>query len=130
MASPSAIPRLLPDETLEEPQALPPPLGGQLGHEGAEPRRHHDARGRGGPIEAPCPVPDPPHRGAVEPERNMARFYVLALQPTLFGEVSLFRRWGRIGAAGQAMMETFEEASTASSALANLARIKSRRGYC
>lgn len=60
----------------------------------------------------------------------MARFYVLALQPTLFGEVSLFRSWGRIGAAGQAMMETFEEASTASSALANLARIKSRRGYC
>ncbi|MGB3389974.1 MAG: WGR domain-containing protein [Pseudaminobacter sp.] len=30
-------------------------------------------------------------------ERNMARFYELSVEPTLFGEVALVRRWGRIG---------------------------------
>ena len=29
--------------------------------------------------------------------RNMARFYVLAIEPTLFGEMALVREWGRIG---------------------------------
>jgi hypothetical protein len=29
--------------------------------------------------------------------RNMARFYVLAIEPTLFDEMALVREWGRIG---------------------------------
>jgi len=28
---------------------------------------------------------------------NMARFYVLDIQPTLFGEIALVQEWGRIG---------------------------------
>ena len=32
--------------------------------------------------------------------RNMARFYVLAIEPTLFGEMALVREWGRIGSMG------------------------------
>jgi predicted DNA-binding WGR domain protein len=39
----------------------------------------------------------------IAPERNMERFYALAVQPTLFGEVSLVRAWGRIGTRGQQM---------------------------
>jgi predicted DNA-binding WGR domain protein len=33
-------------------------------------------------------------------QRNMARFYVLAIEPTLFGDVALLREWGRIGSTG------------------------------
>ncbi|MEL6515641.1 MAG: WGR domain-containing protein [Pseudomonadota bacterium] len=31
----------------------------------------------------------------VDPEQNMARFYGIAMRPTLFGEVSVVRCWGR-----------------------------------
>jgi hypothetical protein len=33
----------------------------------------------------------------IESMRNMRRFYVLSIQPTLFGGVSLVRHWGGIG---------------------------------
>ncbi len=36
----------------------------------------------------------------VDPARNMARFYRMQMQPTLFGGVTLIREWGRIGQAG------------------------------
>jgi predicted DNA-binding WGR domain protein len=39
--------------------------------------------------------------------RNMARFYKLYVQPTLFGECSLIREWGRIGRAGTVRVETY-----------------------
>lgn len=34
----------------------------------------------------------------IDPSKNMARYYTLYLQQTLFGETSLVRCWGRIGA--------------------------------
>jgi predicted DNA-binding WGR domain protein len=34
------------------------------------------------------------------PEQNQHRFYLLRLAPTLFGEWSLIREWGRIGQQG------------------------------
>jgi len=34
----------------------------------------------------------------------MRRFYALSTQPTLFGEMSLIRSWGRIGTNGQTMV--------------------------
>jgi hypothetical protein len=36
----------------------------------------------------------PPHLHRIDPARNMARFYVLSIQPTLFGGASLIRNWG------------------------------------
>ena len=33
----------------------------------------------------------------VEPNANIHRYYVLAVEPTLFGDVGLRREWGRIG---------------------------------
>ena len=33
--------------------------------------------------------------------RNMARYYLMDVQTTLFGEWSLVREWGRIDRAGQ-----------------------------
>ncbi|HEY1780426.1 MAG TPA: WGR domain-containing protein [Roseiarcus sp.] len=37
----------------------------------------------------------------VDRTKNMARYYVLSVEPTLFAESSLVRRWGRIGGAEQ-----------------------------
>ncbi|MCK1301961.1 WGR domain-containing protein [Bradyrhizobium sp. 24] len=38
----------------------------------------------------------------IDNRRNMARFYKLDLQPTLFDEWSIVREWGRIGRAADA----------------------------
>ena len=40
--------------------------------------------------------------------KNMARYYAMAIEPTLFGDCRLTRRWGRIGARGQEMVHHFE----------------------
>lgn len=41
--------------------------------------------------------------------RNMARFCAIFDQPTLFGELSLIRKWVRIGARGREQVETFPD---------------------
>lgn len=74
-------------------------------------------------------LPEPVRLTRHDPDRNMARFYALTLEPTLFGEVALLRTWGRIGTRGQVMMETFSGMAEAHVARAKLERTKLRRGY-
>lgn len=73
------------------------------------------------------------HLTRIDPARNMARFYLISLQPTLFGEVALLRVWGRIGALGQTggqqRMQSFAGVEAALAAQARLERAKRRRGY-
>lgn len=71
----------------------------------------------------------PVHLTRRDPDRNMARFYRIALAPTLFGEVCLIRTWGRIGTVGQVRIETFGEAGDATLAGTKFERAKRRRGY-
>jgi len=71
----------------------------------------------------------PVHLIHVNPERNMARFYGIDIQPTLFEEMSVLRSWGRIGTRGRGMMVTYDDAAQASEALLKLDRQKRRRGY-
>ncbi len=71
----------------------------------------------------------PVHLVHVDPGVNMARFYGIELQPTLFGEVSVFRTWGRIGTNGQAMRVTYDNEAQAADALHKLEKQKCRRGY-
>lgn len=77
----------------------------------------------------PDDTPPPLLLRRVEPALNMKRFYTLTLQPTLFGEVTLIRRWGRIGTHGQSLTETFPDGPTAVRAFTRLARSKQARGY-
>lgn len=63
------------------------------------------------------------------PSENMARFYGIALQPTLFGEVAVVRCWGRIGTRGRTMAVTYPNAKKAADAFADLEGKKRRRGY-
>ncbi|MGV2125560.1 WGR domain-containing protein [Agrobacterium vitis] len=65
----------------------------------------------------------------IAPEQNMARFYALAVQPTLFGEVSLARDWGRIGTRGQQMVRLFDNESQATNLFLDVLREKRKRGY-
>ena len=37
----------------------------------------------------------------IDRTKNIARFYVLSIEPTLFEDLALVRRWGRIGSAGR-----------------------------
>lgn len=65
----------------------------------------------------------------IDSQRNMARFYKLDIQPTLFGECSLVREWGRIGRPGTVRIETHQTRGQADMAMAlNWAR-KLKRGY-
>ena len=41
----------------------------------------------------------------VDRAKNMARFYVLSIEPTLFEDFALVRRWGRIGSAGRERLD-------------------------
>lgn len=63
----------------------------------------------------------------IAPEKNMARFYALAVQPTLFGEVSLVRAWGRIGTRGQQKVHLFDSEGQAVSLFLDLLREKRKR---
>ena len=61
--------------------------------------------------------------------RNMARFYALSISPTLFGEVQLTRRWGRIGSVGRSIAQSFAHENDAVATFLDLLRRKRKRGY-
>jgi predicted DNA-binding WGR domain protein len=61
--------------------------------------------------------------------RNMARFYALSVETTLFGTPCLTRRWGRIGGGGQSMVHHFDREEEAVSMFLELLRAKRARGY-
>jgi predicted DNA-binding WGR domain protein len=40
---------------------------------------------------------------------NIARFYVLAIEPTLFGDTAVVREWGRIGFLGCRRLDLYPD---------------------
>ncbi len=66
----------------------------------------------------------------IEPERNMARYYTLAVELTLFDDWSCTRSFGRIGTrGGRIMLGLFEDRAAAEAELIALLRAKQARGY-
>lgn len=65
----------------------------------------------------------------VDPAKNKRRFYMMQVQPTLFGEWELVREWGSIGRAGRVRCDAYPSAGPALDALSALKRQKGRRGY-
>ncbi|MGO6832110.1 WGR domain-containing protein [Rhizobium ruizarguesonis] len=65
----------------------------------------------------------------VDPARNMARFYLLTVEPILFGGSSLMRCWGRMGTKGQMKIDLFDTAVEAREASRTLLHGKLKRGY-
>ena len=64
-----------------------------------------------------------------DPEKNMARFYALDLQPTLFGGWAVVKEWGRIGRAGQGRSALYGEKSQAETAFSRELGRRLKRGY-
>ena len=64
-----------------------------------------------------------------DPARNMARFYVLTIEPTLFGDTALVREWGRLGQRGRRRLDLFAGRVQAVEALEAWLVRKTRRGY-
>ena len=67
----------------------------------------------------------------VDPTRNIARYYVLSVEPTLFAKHTLIRRWGRIGSFGRERLQFFggNDGSQAQVTLETWLARKRRRGY-
>ncbi|AUW46177.1 hypothetical protein CUJ84_pRLN1000722 (plasmid) [Rhizobium leguminosarum] len=65
----------------------------------------------------------------IDASRNMARYYMLAIQPTLFGDTAVVRSWGRIGRRGGERTDVFGTEREAMVHFLDLARRKRRKGY-
>lgn len=65
----------------------------------------------------------------IDASKNMARYYALSIQPTLFGEVAVVRAWGRIGKRGGEKSEVFPTEREAASRFLELVRRKRQKGY-
>lgn len=64
------------------------------------------------------------------PDKNQWRYYILSLQPTLFGDWALIREWGRIGdRGGQGATDFFATQAEALTALEALRKTRLKRGY-
>ncbi len=65
----------------------------------------------------------------IDASQNMARYYVLSIEPTLFGDTAMVREWGRIGSFGQRRIELYGQHEGARMALRSWLDRKLRRGY-
>lgn len=65
----------------------------------------------------------------VDPSVNMRRFYALSLENSLFGDILLVRRWGRMGTHGRVRFDWFDNPADAANELTRIASVKARRGY-
>ncbi len=75
------------------------------------------------------PAIAPVHLQKHDPSRNQHRYYLLSVQPNLFGGWSLIREWGRIGRSGQMRIEFCENLRDAEARLSRKFWEKQGRGY-
>lgn len=64
-----------------------------------------------------------------DPACNMARYYVLSLDESLFGDIALVREWGRLGHRPRRRVELHASPDEAEEALEHWLARKKRRGY-
>lgn len=64
-----------------------------------------------------------------DPDLNVARFYALSIEATLFGQTCVVRRWGRIGTCGRTVKNSFDNEGEAVGFFLATLRAKKLRGY-
>jgi predicted DNA-binding WGR domain protein len=64
-----------------------------------------------------------------EPTKNLHRFYVVRLAPTLFGEWTLLREWGRSGSPGTVRQTSFAHYDDAEKAERQIIKRRLNHGY-
>ena len=65
----------------------------------------------------------------IDPPKNKQRFYMLQIQPDLWGGVSLVREYGRLGQPGRVLSRWFNAEADALNYLGQLQVQKLKRGY-
>lgn len=65
----------------------------------------------------------------IDPDKDMAWYYRLDIQPDLFGEWRFIREWGRIGRPGRVRSTPYPSPAEALAALERQRRVKIRKGY-
>jgi predicted DNA-binding WGR domain protein len=64
-----------------------------------------------------------------EPSRNIDRFYVVDVTPTLFGEWALVREWGRRGSPGTVRLSSYHRRTEAEIAEQRTIKRRLQHGY-
>jgi predicted DNA-binding WGR domain protein len=64
-----------------------------------------------------------------DPTRNVNRFYIVDVTPTLFGEWAVLREWGRRGSPGTLRLASWRRRQDAQIAEQRTIRRRLQRGY-
>ena len=64
-----------------------------------------------------------------DPTRNINRFYIVDVTPTLFGEWALVREWGRRGSPGTVRFSSYERRNEAETAEGCTIKRRLQHGY-
>ncbi len=65
----------------------------------------------------------------IYPNQNCYRFYHITIQPGLFGNYCLIRRWGGVGNKGRSLSRSFETMDELNKEIQRLLKMRERRGY-
>ena len=65
----------------------------------------------------------------IDAAKNIRRFWLSVVTPTMFGSWSVLREWGRIGSPGRVQLRTFESEEEAQRAEQNGIKKRQRHGY-
>ena len=64
-----------------------------------------------------------------DPSRNIDRFYIVDVTPTLFGEWAVLREWGRRGSPGTMRLSSYQRRNEAEIAEGCTIKRRLRHGY-
>ena len=64
-----------------------------------------------------------------DPARNIDRFYIVDVTPTLFGEWTLVREWGRRGSPGTVRLSSYQRRNEAETAEQRTIKRRLQHGY-
>jgi predicted DNA-binding WGR domain protein len=65
----------------------------------------------------------------IDPTRNINRFYVVQVMPSLFGDWTVMREWGRRGSPGTVRLSSYQRRNEAETAERRTIRRRRQRGY-
>jgi predicted DNA-binding WGR domain protein len=65
----------------------------------------------------------------IDPTRNINRFYVVQVMPSLFGDWTVMREWGPRGSPGTVRLSSYQRRSEAETAEQRTIKRRLRRGY-
>ncbi len=64
----------------------------------------------------------------IDPNQNCYRFYHITIQPGLFGNFCLIRRWGRVGNKGRSLSRSYTM-DELNKEIQRLLKMRERHGY-